>query len=89
MKFLAALSSLAAIAHCSAFSVGQTDARSASVKLQATSEDASDTRRDFFGKAGAAALSIASSSGLGLGVLAPSPANAVGGVSKVSQELKA
>lgn len=46
-----------------------------------------DTRRDFFGKTGAAVLSIATS-GLGFGVLAP-PANAVGGVGKVSERLRA
>ncbi|CAJ1965655.1 unnamed protein product [Cylindrotheca closterium] len=57
-----------------------------SLQLSSTLKDG-DSRREFFGKAGAAAFSL--SSGLSLEVLAPLPANAVGGLDKVNAQLKA
>jgi hypothetical protein len=54
--------------------------------LQATSEDgAADTRRNFMTKSVATASTLAA----GMGVLAPSPANAVKGADKVNSMLKA
>jgi len=87
MKLLGVLS-LLAICQSTAFHFGQMEQkRHAAMQLQASSSEGG-SRRDFFGKSGAAALSIASTSGLGFGVLAP-PANAVGGVNKVGERLKA
>ncbi|KAL3943612.1 MAG: hypothetical protein SGBAC_002321 [Bacillariaceae sp.] len=57
-----------------------------SLTLSASAKDA-DSRREFFGKAGATAISL--SSGLSLDLLTPLPANAVGGFDKVSAQLKA
>jgi hypothetical protein len=87
MKFLG-LVALAAVCQSTAFNFGQMMQRQKSMQLHAVSSGEGDSRRDFIAKTGAAALSIASSSGLGFGVLAP-PANAVGGVGKVSERLKA
>jgi hypothetical protein len=56
-----------------------------SLQLSAVSDG--DSRRGFFTKAGAAALSVSSS--VGLDFLAPLPANAVGGLDKVNAKLKA
>ena len=89
MKFLGLVVALAAVCPSSAFHFGQMMQKQQSMQLQADlSSSEGDSRRDFLTKTGAAALSIASSSGLGWGVLAP-PANAVGGVGKVSERLKA
>ena len=57
-----------------------------SLQLSAAMKDG-DSRREFFGKAGATAFSL--SSGLSLELLAPLPANAVGGLDKVNAQLKA
>ena len=54
-----------------------------SSSTSATRLMATDTRRDFIGTT---ALSVA---GLGIGVLAPPPANAVGGMDKVNAKLRA
>lgn len=78
---------MAAICQSTAFHFGQMEQKRHAMQLQASSSEG-DSRRDFFSKSGAAALSIASSSALGFGVMAP-PANAVGGVGKVSDRLKA
>jgi hypothetical protein len=51
--------------------------------------DVADTRRDFVAKTVATALTAATASIAGLGVLAPSPANAVKGADKVNLMLKA
>jgi len=56
-----------------------------SVQLSALKDG--DSRRGFFSKAGAAAVSL--SSIVGLDLLAPLPANAVGGFDKVNAQLKA
>ena len=56
------------------------------VQLSAAMKDG-DSRREFFSKAGAAAFSL--TSGLSLDLLAPLPANAVGGLDKVNAQLKA
>lgn len=95
---LTALISLAFVCHSSAFHFGQMEQRRAlsaattasNTQLQGSISDTTegDSRRAFFGKTGSAALALASSSGLGLGVLAPEPANAVGGVKKVSEQLR-
>lgn len=87
MKFLGLVVALAAVCPSTAFHFGQMMQKQQSMQLQAASSEG-DSRRDFLTKTGAAALSITSSSGLGWGVLAP-PANAVGGVGKVSERLKA
>jgi len=86
MKF-AAIVGLAAVAQCTAFHFGQMEARRNAIQLKALASEG-DSRRDFFSKTGAASLFIASSVGLGFGVMAP-PANAVSGVGKVSERLKA
>jgi hypothetical protein len=85
MKLLGVLS-LVALGQSSAFHFGQMEAKRSSMHLKATQSEG-DSRRDFMAKTGATALSIASSTGLGFGVMAP-PANAVGGVGKVSERLK-
>ena len=95
---LTALVSLAFVGQsASAFHFGQMESRrilsSSTSQLQASptqqQDSVEDSRRAFFGKSASAALALASSSGLGVGVLAPQPANAVGGVKKVSEQLKA
>ena len=79
---------MAAICHSTSFHFGQMEQMRHKMQLKASASEG-DSRRDFFSKSGATvALAIASSSGLGFGVLAP-PANAVGGVGKVSERLKA
>ena len=50
--------------------------------------DGSDSRRGFFLKVGTAAVTAASGNLGGLGVLAPEPANAVGGIDKVNSKLR-
>ena len=67
----------------SAFNCGSMDRRRVAGALQMSSEV--DSRRDFLTKAGSVALSTA---GLGVGVLAPAPANAVGGLDKVNAKLR-
>ena len=89
MKFLGLVVALVAVCPSTAFNFGQMMQKQQSMQLHAhSSSSEGDSRRDFLTKTGAAAVSIASSSGLGWGVLAP-PANAVGGVGKVSDRLKA
>lgn len=56
-----------------------------SVQLSALKD--CDSRREFFGKAGAAAATLTST--VGLNLLAPLPANAIGGLDKVNAQLKA
>ena len=87
MKLLGVLS-LLAICHSTAFQFGQMEQKRHVMQLKASSSSDGDSRRDFFTKSGATALSIASASGLGFGVMAP-PANAVGGINKVTDRLKA
>jgi hypothetical protein len=86
MKLLGVLS-LLAICQSAAFHFGQMEQKRHVMQLKASSSEG-DSRRDFFSKSGATALSIASASGLGFGVMAP-PANALGGISKVTDRLKA
>lgn len=86
MKLLGALT-LAALCQSSAFNFGQMEAKRNAMQLKALQSDG-DSRRDFMSKAGSAAVAIASSSGLGFGVMAP-PAYAVGGAGKVNEKLKA
>lgn len=54
----------------------------------AAAVDGSDSRRGFFLKVGTAAVAAASGNLGGLGVLAPEPANAVGGLDKVNAKLR-
>lgn len=70
-----------------AFNFLDMEQKRTSVQLSATLKDGDASRRGFFGKAGAAAVSL--SSGLSLELLAPLPANAVGGLEKVNSQLKA
>ena len=86
MKLLGVIS-LVAVGHSSAFHFSQMEAKRTEMSLKAMQSEG-DSRRDFMAKAGASAFTIASTSGLGFGVMAP-PANAVGGVGKVSDRLKA
>ena len=73
------------IGSTSAFHVRDMQTRRQSVQVaQMVSDEAS--RRDFFKNSATAALSVAG--GLGLGVMAPEPANAVGGVDKVNSKLR-
>lgn len=95
MKFVGLVALAAICQTTTAFQAGQQQQQikkshrnSIQLKVQ-SSEESDSSRRDFFAKAGATALSIASSSGLGFGVLAPPAANAVSGVNKVSDRLKA
>ena len=85
MKIVCLLSLAAVCHHSAAFHFGQMEQK----RHQSMQLNAESSRRDFFSQSGAAAVSIASSSGLGFGVLAPPPANAVGGVGKVTDRLKA
>lgn len=97
MKWTALVSLAVIVPSASAFHFGQMESRrilsssssSSTSQLQASPAHQEDSRRAFFGKSASAALALASSSGLGVGVLAPQPANAVGGVKKVSEQLKA
>jgi hypothetical protein len=86
MKLVGVIS-LVALCQSSAFHCGQMESKRTEMQLRALQSEGG-SRRDFMTKSGAAALSIASSSGIGFGVMAP-PANAVGGVGKVSDRLKA
>jgi hypothetical protein len=70
----------------SAFSVRDMESKRTTLHM-AKMVSEGDSRRDFFSKTGAAAISAASA--LSFGVLAPAPANAVGGVDKVNARLKA
>ena len=56
--------------------------------MDETSGDGSDSRRGFLLKAGTAAVAAASGNLGGFGVLAPPPANAVGGIDKVNAKLR-
>jgi hypothetical protein len=71
----------------SAFSLRDMESKRKSLHM-ANMVSEGDSRRDFFSKTTVAAISVAAS-GLGFGVMAPAPANAIGGVDKVNAQLKA
>ena len=73
-----------AVCSVGAFAPTQNSAKSLASRLQAASDEgAADTRREFMTKTVATGLAA------GMGVLAPSPANAVKGTDKVNSMLKA
>jgi hypothetical protein len=84
MKFVNILALAALCQSACAFNFIEMEQKRKSVQLSALSEG--DSRRGFFTKAGAAAISV--SSGLGLDLLGPLPANAVTGMDKVNARLK-
>ena len=55
---------------------------------ETSGDSGSDSRRGFLLKAGTAAVAAASGNLGGFGVLAPPPANAVGGIDKVNAKLR-
>ena len=83
MKLSLCILSLAAAFSVDAFAPSLSASKSVT-SLEATSEDAAaDSRRDFM------VNTVASTLAAGMGVLAPSPANAVKGTDKVNNMLKA
>jgi hypothetical protein len=87
MKFFIVFSVAMLCQSASGFSFTEMEHKRQTLQMSAMTEGDSDSRRDFFAKTGVAAISAASS-GLGWGVLAPAPANAIGGVDKVNAKLK-
>lgn len=76
---------MAVLGSASAFSARDMESKRQNLHMSKIVSD-SDSRRDFLTKTGVAAISAAS--GLGSGVLAPSPANAERGFDKVNARLK-